>query len=529
MLKALDTRIHSIKDQSRISFAMFVVAFCLAWEIGNKIVASEFRVLEFGFLIAAACAVALTILKNWRLGFYMFFVWVLFEDLVRKYMGNGTLLFFGKDVLLALIYISFLAAVRKGREKTFRPPFLLFLSLFFWLCVLQMFNENSPSIWYGLLGIKMYLYYAPLLFVGYALVRTDKDLSTFLNVNMLLAIAVSVVGIMQSVLGNSFLNPSNLPPALEELGNLEKTTTSGQVFNLPDSVFVSSGRYSQYLSIAFIISMAAVAYFLLCNKRHRVLGFVALSLVVVATLLSGNRGSFVSMLMSAVLLSVGFLWGAPWRWRQAHRIVKAIRRSLLVTAAGLAILFAAFPREAGSRLAFYTETLLPSSESYQLGQRVWDYPVQNFEAVFSQPNWVLGNGIGTASLGVQYVARLTHRTAPGLGVEEGFGTLIVEMGLIAPCLWILWTAALLYYSWGIIRRLRETHLFPVGLAIGWYAFVLLYLWTYASFVGYEDYTCNVFCWLLAGILFRMPDLMANAPNPAVVFSDRDRTRRGFRF
>jgi hypothetical protein len=56
---------------------------------------------------------------------------MLFEDLFRKYMGNGLALFFGKDILAALVYISLFAAIRRGREKKFRPPFLLFLSFFF--------------------------------------------------------------------------------------------------------------------------------------------------------------------------------------------------------------------------------------------------------------------------------------------------------------------------------------------------------------------------------------------------------------
>ena len=225
-----------------------------------------------------------------------------------------------------------------------------------------------------------------------------------------------------------------------------------------------------------------------------------------------------SMLMTAVFLSIGFLWGAPWIRQQAHRTVKAIGRSVLVATLGLGVIFFFFPQEAGSRLDYYTQTLLPSSDNNQLGFRIWDYPVQNFLSAFSQPNWGVGNGIGTASLGVQYVAKLTGTPVPGLGVEEGYGNMIVEMGVVAPFLWILWTVLLLYYSWKVIRRLRETRFFPIALAIGWYAFLLLFLWTFASIAGYENYICNVFLWLLIGILFRLPELLVNNPSPSVVHS-----------
>ncbi len=210
-------------------------------------------------------------------------------------------------------------------------------------------------------------------------------------------------------------------------------------------------------------------------------------------------------------------------------MIKAIRWAAIVATVGLVVIFAFFPEESGSRLDYFTETLLPSGGNYQLGTRAWDYPIQNLVAAFSQPNWEIGNGIGTAALGTQYVAKLVGIPPPAVGVEEGYGTLIVEMGIIAPFLWILWTFALVYYSWKVIRSLRETRLFPIGLAIGWYAVLLLYIWTFGSLAGYENYVCNAFLWLLVGILFRLPDLLANPVAPAIVQPRRLRSQGGFQF
>src|SRR6202012_627125 len=99
------------------------------------------------------------------------------------------------------------------------------------------------------------------------------------------------------------------------------------------------------------------------------------------------------VIMSALVLSAGFLWGAPWRWKQAHRLIRAIRRSFIATALALAALILLFPDEAGSRMAFYSETLDPRGAAYQGGERSWDYPINNFLSAFEQPNWMLGNGI----------------------------------------------------------------------------------------------------------------------------------------
>jgi hypothetical protein len=368
------------------------------------------------------------------------------------------------------------------------------------------------------------------MFVGYALIRGDEDLRKFLIMNAALSGLIAALGIAQAILGNSFLNPAKLAPELEDLGNLEKVTPlSHQHFSLPDSVFVSSGRFDFFLILAFILALGTGGYFLLANLRGRKIVFPVIGIIGIATILSGSRGSFMFMLISAFALGAGFLWGAPWRQRQAHRMMKAIRRSAIVGAMALGSLLLIFPQEAASRIEYYTETLLPSGSGYQLENRTWDYPIENLLSVFSQPNWLLGNGIGTASLGGQYVAKVIGAPPLNLGVEEGFGTLIVEMGIVAPFLWILWTATLLYYAWGVVWPLRQKRFFPIALAIFWFAFLLLYPMTYGGIASYQNYIDNVYFWLLVGILFRLPEIQASTPNLFPAPSASQRVRGGFQF
>jgi hypothetical protein len=523
----LSARIPGFRNQALIGMGVFVLAIWVAWLLGGEIADNDVRALTFAGAGFIGLVAVVAILRNWRTGLYLFLVWMLFEDLFRKYMGNGLALFFGKDILAALVYISLFAEIRRGREKRFRPPFLLFLGFFFLLGALQVLNQNSPHILYGLLGFKTYFYYIPFMWVGYAFVRGDEDLRKFLVLNVALSGLISGLGIVQAILGNSFLNPAHLAPELQDLGNLEKSTQTNQIFNLPDSVFVSSGRFEFFLIFAFILAMGTGGYLLLSNLRGRKISFLTIGIVGVATLLSGSRGAFLFVIISALALGAGFLWGAPWRQRQAHRMIRAVRRSAIFGATGLVLILFLFPKEAGSRVEYYTETLLPSGSSYQLGNRTWDYPIQNLLSVFSQPNWVLGNGIGTASLGGQYVAKLIGGSRLNLGAEEGYATLIAEMGIIAPFLWILWTAALLYHGWGIIMRLRQTRFFPIALAIFWFAFLLLYPMTFGGLSAYQNYVNNVYFWLLVGILFRLPEIHATTPN--LLQASSGKARGGLQF
>jgi hypothetical protein len=517
-----------LRNQALIGVTLFLVGMWIAWQVGGKIIAGDLEGIVFAALGFGACVVGFTILRNWRAGFYLFLIWLLFEDLARKYLGNDLVLFFGKDVLAALVYIALFVEIRRGREKTFRPPFLLPLVVFIWLGAVQIFNQNSPHILYGLLGFKVYFFYIPLMWAGYALIRDDNDLRRFLIANAVPAIVISAVGIAQAVLGNSFLNPRVLAPELQELGDLNKVTPlTNQIFNLPDSVFVSAGRFGFYLIMAFIIVLGAAGYLLLQGRKGRKIIFPAIAILGGAALFSGSRGAVVYCAASTLVLAVGFLWGAPWRWGQAYRLVKAIRRSFIVGALAIAALLLLFPDEAGSRIAYYMETLMPSSSAYAVTVRSWDYPIYNLMLVFSEPNWILGNGIGIASLGAQYVAKLVHQPLPSLWVEEGYGVLIIELGIVAPFLWLIWTGALLYCSWKVVRQLRETRFFPIALAIFWYAFLLLYPLTYGGLAPYQNYICNAFLWLLIGVLFRLPDIVANTQPTTVVGVQKRRTRRFF--
>jgi hypothetical protein len=439
----LNTR-TAMSEQAMIGVSVFVIGLWIAWQLGGEIATNSFGPMEFGAVGVAGIIVAIYILKDWRTGFYMFLVWLLVEDLVRKYLGNNMAVYFGKDVLVGLVYISFFAEVRRGKEKLFRPPFMPFLLVFLWLGAIQIFNQNSPSVLYGILGFKLYFYYIPLVFVGYALIRNDADLKKFLIVNAYLGGVISVIAIIQAIVGHSFLNPTNLAPELRDLGELDRySPLTNQLVTLPTAVFVSAGRLGLYLVSTVILSVGTAGYLLLSSEKHRKAVFIVIALVGGATIFSGSRTAVVYGIVSLLVLTPGFIWGAPWRWRQAHRMIRAIRSAAIVSALGFVLIFLIFPDEVAPRVAFYTETLDPNSSASEVGHRSWDYPIRNLLGAFDGPNWMFGNGIGTASLGGQYVAKLLGQHQLEIWVEEGYGVLIVEMGIVAPFLWLIWTVALI--------------------------------------------------------------------------------------
>ena len=118
----------------------------------------------------------------------------MFEDLIRKFAGNGFAMFFAKDVILGITYLSMLVALRARRLPTFKSPFFVTLGIFFAFGMVQAFNVNSPGLLYSALGLKAYFYYVPMMFAGYAMLRTEADLHKVLMVNTWIALIVSGIG-----------------------------------------------------------------------------------------------------------------------------------------------------------------------------------------------------------------------------------------------------------------------------------------------------------------------------------------------
>jgi hypothetical protein len=267
-----------------------------------------------------------------------------------------------------------------------------------------------------------------------------------------------------------------------------------------------------YLILLWILAMGAQGYLLLSRRSGAKYGFLAIGVVTVAVGITGTRTPFVFVLGSAFVMTAAFLWGAPWKWGQGHRLVKALRRAFLIGGIGLILMAEVFPVVLGSNWAFLSETLAYKGEGSELASRSYDYPVQNLLMAFAHERWVAGYGTGVTSLGNQYVARFLEVPVPDIGVESGYGTLVVEMGILGLVLWLIWVTALLWSGWRIVKQLRQTVYFPIGFAIWWYAVVLLVLLMYFGLAPYQNFVNNAYMWLLVGVLFRLPKL-AQMPQP----------------
>jgi hypothetical protein len=487
-----------------VSIGTFLLVIYAGYKAGQMVVAEDLTTLELIGFAAVGGAVIVAILNDWRRGLYALVAWILFEDFVRKYLGNNMMIYFGKDILALVIYLSYFRARRgRGLEK-FRPPFRIALLLFTWFGIIQVFNPSSKSIFYGILGMKVDFIYIPLVYIGYTLLESEEGLHRFFSYLCVLFLIVSGLGLAQSIIGPSFLNPSRLQEDIRDLSTLYKVAPiSGLAAYRPTSVFVSASRFGDFLILAWTISLGFGGYLLLRSRRGRALAFTTAGVVAAASLMSASRGVFMWNSGIALVVVAGFLWGAPWRQREALRVMRAIQRTALMVVCGIILLLTIFPKELGSRIAIYSETLLPNSPTSELVHRTQTYPLQQLNYALLYPDWPWGYGLGTCTLGGQYVTRIMHAQPMNIGVESGYGNLLLELGIIGLLLWLFLGVSILVSAGKVVRELRGTPWFPLSFTICLYAAILWFPMMFTGVSAYQDFVLNASLWLMLGVLFRL--------------------------
>jgi hypothetical protein len=101
------------------------------------------------------------------------------------------------------------------------------------------------------------------------------------------------------------------------------------------------------------------------------------------------------------------------------------------------------------------------------------------------------------------------KPSPQIGVESGYGALVLETGILGLALWVAWTIVFIFAALKVVLSLKGKPTFPIALAILWFAFIFLFPSSWGSMVVYQNFVLNAYFWLLAGILFRLPTLLPN--------------------
>jgi len=434
-------------------------------------------------------AVALAI-HNWRWAVVGLLLYMPFSGLpVIAMYPHTTVALLVKDFLFVLpAYLGFLAVCHsRGASISFRGAPVVLLGMLALLVVGQAFNPDLPNHLVGAIGTKVWLLYVPLYFLGYHLVRDKEHLRQIFGLMSLAAVPALTLGIVEALL----VNGGHAQLVYRFYGNAAAATTQ----NFAQFDFLGGGsirRVSSTFSYgaqyyAFAVSMIVVSYgwLRLCTGRRSagIARFVWL-LAIAAALTSGLRGAIVFVPILILLITL----------LERGRLPSAIGR--LVAAAG--VLLAALS-------VFHTPAGVLASNVVHLGRQEFsDVFVHGFGHAFHLT--ILGLGTGADTGASRYA--LGHPSEfTGIGgtwYESWYVKAALELGIVGLILVALTLGAIFIGGRRAHRRLRDSALRGVSAAL--LAFVV-WNFLYAIKSQYLDIDpMNVYFWLFAGIVTRLPSL-----------------------
>lgn len=360
--------------------------------------------------------------SHWRAAVKIAFIIALLEGAIRKWLlpSGQEMVYFLKDVFLVGAYLKFfLAPDPELRAYTLRLPTTT-------ICVLAALlfptalNPNIGSALLALYGLKIYLFYIPLLFIMPYLFRTEQEMNRQMTWYALIAIPICLLGAAQFAAGAS--------SALNVYAQNTGDGVSG--FGFGEKVRIT-GTFSYITGhMTFIVFFTALTLALLAQKQTR---WKWLLMGGVLPLLAGNammNGSRASIYLIGFIL-VGFALASVSGKLGSN---KSFTVMLIVGLTSCALVGSYFFYEAFLNLSARSKV-----SDDNLYTRVVEHPLNAIEQSLSDAGFG-GVGIGMAHPATEGMRRALQipapkRKAPVYDMEVG--QVLVELGPLIGVVWYL--------------------------------------------------------------------------------------------
>jgi hypothetical protein len=439
--------------------------------------------------------------RKWETGIQALLVILIIEGAVRKWFlpSASELVYFYKDFLMMVIVISYL---RKGRRspllvKRELKVFSVLVIAFALYAIASISNTGLPHPLVGLLGVKAYLLYLPLVYLGPRMFTGKEKLVAFLKWYLVIVFFVGALSAMQ------FVN-SDPDAALNRYAWDEKTAAATgmdmQVANFQDSAGASlvrvTGTFSYLSGLAvYLPTMFALLLGLISQrsiqslpKSLRWIYHIALAIVVTTAFMTGSRGAVLNLGVIAL-----FFYGLAPKKDLLRRVLQAAVGAILI-GMGLTIFFPqAFD-------ALYTRAFGGDDEITEGGGRIDEvFRLPLHEATYAG---VFGYGVGATQNATPVLMSKLNLPFVGekipIGYEAESGRVMLELGVFGYSLHLLLRITILVtllYACFSIRDVESKSLAIAALA------ALIFPLMIGGAV--TQHTQNVYQWFLVGIPLAM--------------------------
>ncbi|OYQ63513.1 hypothetical protein B9G53_16595 [Pseudanabaena sp. SR411] len=416
--------------------------------------------------------------QNWKLSIKAILVIVIIEGALRRWAFPQArdLIYFFKDLVLIGSYIGFAS---QPRSIVDRYPFIKELTVVITIiCCLQAFNPSLGSPIIGLLGIRAYLLYIPLVWILPHLFDSEIDLRNFLRNYLFLSIPVCILGIIQ------FFSPADSPLNLYVAGEESGIAKVGEFVRI-------TGTFSYLAGLTVFLAVCFTLLIVLISEERafkwQIIYGLELALVTVNSFMSGARG----IILYEIIFTITYLISLFFT---SHKAASNFIVRLFVPITIAALLAVIYFQPA---LQAFSDRVETASDS------VSDRIIGSFTQVFSYAgDRSDGYGIGATQSGAASLRRLLDLpNGEELPTHEGeTGRVMIELGLLGFILWYGLRIVLLISLFSVFSRLR--HPFYKDLALAIFLFQLI------NITGQlvTNPTMLVYFWFFSGFIYLLPVL-----------------------
>jgi hypothetical protein len=435
------------------------------------------RAVEIGAALILVAVIWAAVLPHWRRGLELALLYMTIAGAVELWLYPASWGVLIKDIVFLIpAYIGFIMSGELGPTLTGIPKsFGVILVLLVGIIMVESINPAGPGLVATLIGLKVWLFYVPVMLLGYAYVRDRTSLLRLSRLMIGLIWLPCVVGILQWLLSITIGYRAAITlfygdaaaAATQQFAQFDKVG----VIRIPGT-FPFATQYLDYVlcMLAPVLGSAAIED----NKFWQKLRMVSLVLLFIGGLMTGVRAAFVMIPLSLAvfyLLSRGGL-GIVWVG--------------LLTAGALAIVFSISGIDPSGMLNM--ETNLSGRYAGMQAGEIKDA---------LEKTWV-GRGVGTSTTAAQVI-----ENSGDIDVYEGYyAKTVAELGVAGLFLVVAAQLTLLALALRGHRHFRGSKLQPYCDSIAALAFIF-FAYSYKGPIMSLDPPCSLY-WLFAGVLFALP-------------------------
>lgn len=387
-----------------------------------------------------------------------------------------------KDVLVLSVYAFCLGKVLVTKKIRFdKMNFLLPLLGFVGIAVIQGIRGMGDSIFLGLIALRNFILYVPVVFVVPMLVTSKKDIKDIIKYLIFGAIIVSLIGVYEYFFGGISFYHQYSTLFKMFINRIYSTLYNTNNFAIYLNIFIML-CFSFYLNRIYIInkqvSLTILVLFSFCllATQSRVGLAMFLMGIVFLLFINNKKKAFVLLTVSLVALAILIQLTVPtlfYRYRFSFNPVEKDLRDA----------------SKASRLVV----------------------VENAFKIIQKDNLVLLTGVGITKIGKVRVAASggyvdAEEKSVGIG-DNYFLQVLIGMGLIGFILFAWMLGSIFKESLNLFKKLDDIYLKSLAGAICAIVIIFCFKGFFAQL--WELFPNNLYFWFLAGLLISIRKIAAN--------------------